>query len=320
MSATTGPASKIAVVIVTYKSGDDIDACLARLSDVDDLQIIIVDNDSADDSIERLRELYAKGLVSTLILNEENVGFAKAVNTGIAAADGRDVFLLNPDAQISGRDIEALRGIALRDPSIGIVAPVVTSGPTVAVMAAGRQPTLWPLFTHFSGLARAFPGVKFFRGRHLFMAHHSSAQQDVEWVSGCALFVPAAVLEEVGALSERWFMYGEDIEFAHRVAKSGRRIIVTPEVRAQHLIGSSVNKAGGRISTMWAENTYDYYVTEFAPNGLQRLAWRLIFTSGMLSRALLFVLRGRRDGAQRAEYMARANRFTKFSLAVWKRG
>ncbi|MCJ0700452.1 glycosyltransferase family 2 protein [Frigoribacterium faeni] len=320
MSAASDSAADIAVIIVTYKSGDDIDECLTRLSDADNLQVIVVDNDSSDDSVPRLEELERRGDISTLILNYENVGFAKAVNAGIAVAKDKDVFLLNPDAQISGRDINTLRVKAQRDPSIGIIAPLVSSGPTVAVMAAGRQPTLWPLFTHFSGLARAFPDKRSFRGRHLFMAHHSREQQDVEWVSGCALFVRADVLARVGVLSERWFMYGEDVEFAHRVLKSGYRVIVTPDVQAQHLIGSSVNKAGGRISTMWAENTYDYYVSEFEPNGLQRLLWRVIFSGGMLSRALLFVARAQRDGVQKHEYLARARRFTRFSLAVWKRG
>jgi GT2 family glycosyltransferase len=115
-------------------------------------------------------------------------------------------------------------------------------------------------------------------------------------------------------------MYGEDIEFAHRVSKAGFRVVVTPEVTATHLIGSSVNKAGGRVSTMWAENTYDYYVREFKAGPVRRLAWRLIFSGGLMSRALLFRLRGLKSPSLRAEYAGRAHRFERFAAAVWKTG
>jgi GT2 family glycosyltransferase len=230
------------------------------------------------------------------------------------------VFLLNPDAEIEGASVRRLREIARADPTIGIIAPVVESGPTVAVMAAGRQPTLWPLFTHFTGLARVFPRIKALRGRHLYMEHHSSSVQDVEWVSGCALYVTAPALDKAGMLSERWFMYGEDIEFAHRVSKAGFRVMVTPEVKANHLIGSSVNKAGGRVSTMWAENTFDYYVSEFRAGLFRRTVWRIIFSGGLLSRALLFRVRGIRSPTLAEEYNARAERFERFAGAVWKKG
>lgn len=314
MSATF----ETSVVIVTYNSEDDIAACLEQLEGGDGLEVVVVDNASADGTPELLREFERRGLIDVLVLSPSNDGFAKAVNAGIRASHGQDVFLLNPDAQIDGAAVSRLRDEARRDPRIGIIAPLVQSGPTVAVMAAGRQPTLWPLFTHFTGLARAFPQVRALRGRHLYMGPHSTTEQDVEWVSGCALYVTEPALTKVGLLSERWFMYGEDIEFAHRVSSAGFRVVVTPDVTATHLIGSSVNKAGGRVSTMWAENTYDYYVREFHAGPVRRLLWRTIFSTGLLSRAVLFRLRGLKSRSLRAEYAARAQRFEKFAGAVWK--
>jgi hypothetical protein len=68
---------------------------------------------------------------------------------------------------------------------------------------------------------------------------------------------------------------------------------------------------------MWAENTFDYYVREFHAGPLRRLAWRTIFSGGLLSRALVFRLRGIRSPAMRAEYGARAHRFERFAAAVW---
>ncbi|ROQ63876.1 hypothetical protein EDF36_0826 [Rathayibacter sp. PhB152] len=307
------------VVIVTFNSRDDIVTCISRLDSSHATEIVVVDNASSDGSEAVLQQLHEDGLINTLILSDHNEGFAKAVNAGIRASHGADIFLLNPDAQISGAALDELRAAARMDATIGIIAPLVESGPGVAVMAAGRQPTLWPIFTHFTGLARAFPRVRFLRGRHLYMAAHSSDVQEVEWVSGCALYLTAVARSRVGLLSERWFMYGEDIELAHRVQLAGLRVIVTPHVRAFHAIGSSVNKAGGRVSTMWAENTFDYYVQEFRPGLLRRTLWRIIFSGGLLSRALLIRTKAARATSERDELNGRATRFEHFAFAVWKR-
>nr|WP_254069441.1 glycosyltransferase family 2 protein [Herbiconiux sp. VKM Ac-2851] len=308
------------VIVVTYNSRNDIEASLEQLSTGEGIEVVVVDNASSDGTQVLLQDLHGRGLIDQLVLSPSNDGFAKAVNEGIRRSVGRDIFLLNPDAQIDGKGVESLRDAIRADSSIGIIAPLVESGPTVAVMAAGRQPTLWPLFTHFTGLARAFPRWKLMRGRHLFMRHHSRDRQDVEWVSGCALYVSERAVKEVGLLSERWFMYGEDIEFAHRVLKAGFRVVVTPEVKATHLIGSSVNKAGGRVSTMWAENTYDYYVREFGAGPVRRTIWRIIFSAGLVSRALLFRVRGLRKPELRGEYRGRAERFERFAWSVWRKG
>jgi len=88
-------------------------------------------------------------------------------------------------------------------------------------------------------------------------------------------------------------------------------------VKATHLIGASVNKSGGAVSTMWAENTFDYYVHEFHAGPLRRLVWRTIFSGGLLSRAFRFRLLGIRSPSMRAEYVARAHRFEMFASAVW---
>ena len=315
----SGSEFATSVVIVTFNSRDDIVACVSQLASSKATEVVVVDNSSSDGTEAVLAKLYEDGAIDTLILSENNEGFSKAVNAGIRASRGADIFLLNPDAQISGSDLDKLRAIAHADPTIGIVAPLVESGPGVAVMSAGRQPTLWPLFTHFTGLARAFPRVRILRGRHLYMSAHSSDVQEVEWVSGCALYFTAEARSRVGLLSERWFMYGEDIELARRVQLAGLRVIVTPDVRAFHAIGSSVNKAGGRVSTMWAENTFDYYVQEFRPGPVRRALWRVIFSGGLLSRALIFRAKAARSNSERDELTGRANRFEHFAAAVWTR-
>lgn len=307
------------VIIVTYNSCEDIEASIQSVRPARGVSIVVIDNDSTDGTQSVLRRLEQRGDIDHLILSPTNDGFARAVNRGLTFAESSDVFLLNPDATIGAESLERLREVAASNPKIGIVAPLVDNGPQVRAIGAGRQPTIWPLFTHFSGLARIFPAVRILRGRHLYQGPHGSTEQDVEWVSGCAMYITRTALAEVGSFSEKWFMYGEDIEFARRVSKAGFTIRMTPQAQAWHAIGTSVNAASSRVSTMWAENTYAYYVSEFRPGLVRQFAWKAIFSCGLGLRALLIWLKGMRPGTpeEKLSRRARSRRFFAFARAVW---
>ncbi|MEJ3403903.1 glycosyltransferase family 2 protein [Rathayibacter sp. YIM 133350] len=308
---------RTSVIIVSYNSSDDIRDCVQALRGSEGTEVVVVDNASSDGTPGLLRALESEGLIDVLVLSAENLGFGKGVNLGIRSSHGEDLLLLNPDARLDVDALAALRERSL-DPSIGIVAPVIHSGPTIATMAAGEQPRLWPMFTQYTGIARAFPNVSWLRGRHLFFSPHAASEQSVGWVSGGCMYIPARTRAAVGMLSERWFMYGEDIEFCHRVTKAGFKIIVTPTASAEHAIGASVNRSDGAVSTMWAQNTYDYYVTEFSAGPIRRFLWRVIFSGGLLSRAVLFDVKAARSETHRDELRGRSRRFRAFADAVWR--
>jgi GT2 family glycosyltransferase len=303
------------VIVVTYNSANDIADCLNALGRHADVEVIVVDNASSDATVVELEALRSAGIIDQLVLSDENLGFAKAVNAGIGLSSGTDVLLLNPDASLEREDLLRLRDGARLDHRIGIAAPVVFSGSAVKVMSAGRQPTIWAQVCHFSGMARAFPRVENLKGRHLYLDHHADRDQLVEWVSGCCMYITRTALDTVGVLSERWFMYGEDIEYCRRVSVAGLKVVVLSQAKAQHLVGASVHQAGERVSTLWAENTYDYYVSEFRPNWAARSAWRVVFSGGMLSRAAVLRVRATRgDDAAGSQ----ARRFEKNAFAVWR--
>lgn len=310
-------ASHATVVVVTYNAEDDLDGCLRTLGTSDRFDVVVVDNDSSDATLTVAEKLREEGLIQRVIASGVNDGFAKGVNRGIRTAGAGGIFLLNPDARISGADLVRLMDAADADPTIGIVAPLVDSGAHVPTLAAGKQPRLWPLFTHFTGLARIFPRVPWLRGRHLYRRYHSYTQ-NVEWVSGCALYLSPAARAQVPELSERWFMYGEDIELADRVRRHGFRVVLDADVVATHAIAASVNSAGSSISTMWARNTYDFYVWRFSPGLVRRTLWRTIFSGGLGARAVVLTVKARRrTGSEAAAIQARAGRFFRFAKAVW---
>lgn len=320
----------LTIVMVTFNSAHRIADCVKSFADRGpQITVGVRDNGSTDSTPEVLKELAGEGFIDELILSPDNPGFAIAVNDVIRRSANDDILLINPDARVSLETIQLMRDAIDQDPTLGLVAPMVTGGEEISVMSAGRQPRLWPMFTHSSGLSRAFPRSKTLRGRHLFLSQHAHEDQFVEWTSGCCLLMPRATIDRVGILSERWFLYIEDTEYCKRVLDAGLKIKVLSKAHAFHEVGGSTQvteivdaddpdgvgkdaevESPIDVSTMWGRHLYDYYVQEFHPNALTRLAWKTTFTAGNGVRALARRARNPKDS--KAEHLMRNAR------AVWK--
>lgn len=312
----------LSICLVTFNSGALMLECLKPFKDRGaDVTVKVWDNGSTDGRTPgMLMALKERGLIDELYLSPDDPGFAQGCNQLIRRSSGQAVLLLNPDAVLDPEGLTRLREAAAADPLVGAISPVVSGDSDIQVMSAGRQPRLWPLFTHYSGLSKLFPHVEALRGRHLFLAHHGDQDQQVEWTSGACLLIPSPTVERVGLLSERWFMYGEDVEYCQRVLDAGLKVMVLASVRCYHAVAASTSADADDLldsmgayevvyteesmgaegeppdfNGMWARNTYDYYVRRFEPNLVARLAWRGIFAGGLTGRAALRLLRDRND-------------------------
>ena len=306
---------KIAVVIVTYNSSDEIEQSIRSIPQNVNTEIVVFDNASTDDSVQIVEGLKATGLVSRLILSSENLGFSKAVNLAIGEFPGRDILLFNPDARMDPGCLERLAELAHEENRVGILSPIVYSKSAVRTMTAGRQPRIWPMFTHFSGISGLLPRVAAVEGRQLFLAHHSADDRLVEWVAGCCMYIKKETIEAIGVLDERWFMYGEDVQYCKRATDAGFTIRLVHDARCFHEMGASVVKAPSDINTMWPRNLYDYYKHEYEPNAISRTVWRTIFSTGMLGRAGILWVTARKTGD--VPRLAQAARFRAFATSIW---
>lgn len=323
---TTATANPVTIALVTYNSRDHIEDCLKWFAERPaDIRVRVRDNGSTDATPAILTRLRDQGLIDELILSEDDPGFAIGANDVIRHAGEDDILLMNPDARIALDTIAMMRDVVRGDSSLGAVSPVVSGGTEISVMSAGRQPRLWPMFTHYSGLSRILPGSRLLRGRHLFLRHHSGTDQVVEWTSGCCLYIPRTTIARVGLLNERWFLYGEDTDYCKRIGDAGLTIKVLADARAYHEVGGSSvvedpdeelpvpqrsSAPPPDVSTMWGKNLYDYYRGAYEPSLATRTAWRVTFTAGNAARASVRRWRDPQDH--------KAAHLMKNALAVWQ--
>jgi GT2 family glycosyltransferase len=305
------------VIVLTYNNSAEIGQCVRSIERLPDVYVVAIDNNSSDDTVDRLKQLHQDGHVDSLILRQSNSGFARAINEAIAVTpDNSDVLLLNPDAELEKGSLEKLRAVARDSRNAGVLSPLVYAGEAVKTTSAGQQPTLVPMLAHFSGLSRLCRKTRLLRGRYLYLDGVLQPIERVGWVAGACMYIKRSTLDSIGVLSERWFMYAEDTEYCHRATANGVEVLLVTDSRCFHAMGQSVKRSpSDSINVMWPRSLTDYYRVTFHPSPITFAAWRVVFSGGLLSRSWVFALRARKRDDDNLRHEAR--RFKKFASAVW---
>jgi len=235
---------ELSVVIVNFDTGRLLGECLAsieRAAGEVALEVLVVDNASTDASFEVLREHPAvQG-----IRNAANVGFARAVNQALAVAKGRFVLLLNPDTQVRPRTLRQLLAFADAHPTAGIVGPRLVNPDGTLQPSAYRFPTLVQAAGTILGVKRLVP-VRWLRARAGRWLGSRFGQLDphetprpVDLVTGACMLVRRPVLDAIGGLDPRFFLYFEEKDFCLRARRAGFSTHFDPSTEVLHAIGGS---------------------------------------------------------------------------------
>ena len=195
-------------------------------------RIILVDNGSRDNSIEKLEENYRQSSKLEIIRNRINEGFARGVNVGIRRAldDGAEyILLVNNDAIIDMECVTKLCKIAERSDDVGIV------GPRIFYFTDNER--IWQGGGYFSKLKS---GIISPEKNRLAKQCADVKEREVAFLSGCVMLVRRMVFERIGLFNEDLFIYEEDVEFCLRARTAGFRISYVPSARAWHKINNIV--------------------------------------------------------------------------------
>lgn len=205
------------------------------------LDVIIIDNNSADGSVDMVKNRFPE---VKLIENDSNVGFAKACNQGLANADSKYVLFLNPDTVIEKDTISNCFVFAEQHDDVGAIGVQMLDGAGQYLEESKRAfPTPLRALFKTSGLSNLFPNSKFFSGYNL--GHISKDDQvDVEVLCGAFMFIRKKLLDEIGGFDESYFMYGEDIDLSYRIINAGHRICYLGHNKIIHYKGQSTNRDG----------------------------------------------------------------------------
>lgn len=274
MAAETEAARRppLEALLVAYHSGAVIDRSLEAVEAFapPGTAVLVVDNSPTDPSAARA--VAAKA--SRRLLSEPgNVGFAAAVNDGLALGSAEVVLLANPDILSVTGSFEDVRRIFEENPEAGAVAPHL-------VDADGRLQHCRRRFTRFDLFAPAV-GVAWLPRRLVrrwgnpMLEWDHGEERVVESATGALLFVRRAAIDDVGPLDERFFMYWEETDWLERARAKGWELVFTPAVRGVHAVRQSSEDGKADHSLLLLESTHAYARKHFgrATAAALRLAW-----------------------------------------------
>jgi GT2 family glycosyltransferase len=245
----------VAAVIVSFNTTEELRRCLRSLADhaTLPLQVIVVDNASADLSREMVRREFATVL---LLESEENLGFARAANRGLREARAPFVLFLNSDAEVRPGALETLVSLLDTRPELGVVAPRTVG--TDGTIQVSSGPALTPLREW--GQRRLVRGVRARVPAALAQAERIHGEEhEPAWVSAACLLARREALLAVGGFDEAFFLYEEDVDLCVRVRRAGWRILFTPAAEVLHHLGRSMAQAGSRADLEYHRSHILYY-------------------------------------------------------------
>jgi len=221
---------KLSVIILNYNVRYFLELCLqsvqAAISNID-AEIIVVDNNSKDESCQMVKQLFPD---VTLIENKENSGFSKGNNLGVKIANGEYICILNPDTVVAEDTFTKLLKFANSKEKLGIIGCKLIDGNGQFLPESKRNiPTV------------KVASNKLFGNSKKYYANHLNQNETgkVDVLVGAFMFLKREVYNKVNGFDEDYFMYGEDIDLSYRILNKGFSNYYFHETTVIHYKGES---------------------------------------------------------------------------------
>ena len=226
-SRPKGATPKVSIIVLNWNGKSVTSECLDSLMKVDyaNFEVILVDNNSQDGSQEHFKRNY--GWVR-LIENEENFGFTGGNNVGIDCAlenQSDYILLLNNDTIVDSLFLAELISVAESDEQIGLLNP--------KIYYYGQPERIW----YAGGKISPITGIAWHIGRKEFDTGQYDVQREVDFITGCAFLIKKEVIDKIGVLDEKFFIYSEDVDWTLRALKAGYKAVYVPTSKIWHKEG-----------------------------------------------------------------------------------
>lgn len=255
--------TKLSIILVNWNTRDlTRDALLSVFKETRGIvfEVIVVDNNSADDSAAMIKKEFPQAV---LIENKDNLGFGRANNQALKVAKGDYLMFLNTDVVVLNGALNKLANYLDQHPETMMVGPRLLNKDLTFQQACRRNlPNPANSFFHLFGL------TKIFKNSRLVNEYKQSTIDPeitgaTEALSGAAMMFRRQVYEEIGGFDEIFFMYGEDLDFCRRVLDKGWKTVYVSEAKIIHFGGQSSGKRKVKSLINFYESMWIYYKKHF---------------------------------------------------------
>jgi hypothetical protein len=298
------PTCDVSVVVVNWNTRQLLRDCLSSLlhhTRGRTLEIIVVDNASADGSAEMVRGEFPS---VHLLVNDRNLGFAAGCNQGLAEAGGRHLLLLNSDTRLEDDAVSGLAAFLDAHPEAGLVGCALKNADGTPQPSVGHFPSLLGALAAKLRQARRRDAGPWRNFDYPFLTREEHGrEQDVDWIAGAVMLVRREVVKRVGPLDEGIFLFAEEWDWCYRIRAAGWRILFTPEAHVIHLGSGSWVLSDGLLNQARRAGVFYFYRKHYGR--FSAAVFQLLAAAGAAARTALSAIRCLAPGAGRVEGVRR---------------
>jgi len=256
----------LSIIMVSYNTEAILKKALTRVyaqKQFNDFEVIVVDNASRDGSCDMVKRDFPQ---VRLIEHDTNAGFAAGNNLGIAVARGEHVLLLNSDAFVFDDSLKASVDYMNAHPEVGIMGAQLVCEDGSPQPSAREFPSPMQKWRVLSGLESRRPSYETYFDYYQADDVQIPEARKVGWVPGTYFLIRREVIDAIGLLDERFFMYFEEVDYCYRATQAGWDIVFNPAITVIHLGGQSslttkkeVSRTGRQLVDIRVNSEYDYW-------------------------------------------------------------
>ncbi len=249
----------LSIIIVNYNTSYFIKRTINSIicSNINcSYEIIVVDNNSHDDSCDQIKTNYRN---VKLIANDTNDGFAKAVNQGVSHSKGNNILLLNPDTILKIDTVDKLIESMQKNDKVGIVgAKIINAEGDFQLSSRRKYPDILTSIFQITGLSYLFPKSRFF-GRYNYTYISDNLSHEVDSVSGACMIFTRKLFDRLNGFDEDYFLFFEETDFCLRAQSCGYKIIYNAEAITIHYRGESMKTAPFNVKDVFFRSMLTFY-------------------------------------------------------------
>ena len=234
----------ISIIVVTWNAKKFVEECFGSIREEThglSAEVIVVDNASTDGTADMIAERFPE---VKLIRSSENLGFPRGNVVAIEASQpSKYVCLVNPDVRVLPGCFRKLMEYMEKNPKVGVVGPLTRNPDGTIQRSCMRSPNVWTAWCRALAIDRTILGrLPLFGGNNMLdFAHDHTRTVDV--LNGAFLLIRRTAMDEVGLIDDRYFMYGDDIDWCLRFRKAGWPVAFDAEAEAIHHGGGTTARA-----------------------------------------------------------------------------
>ena len=255
---------ELSIIIVNYKNYELTIKCInSVISNVNELdyEIIVIDNDSPNDSFENIKREFIEDNRVNVIKNKENAGFGSANNLGANLSKSKYVLFLNPDIIVVKDSINKMLNLLKKHDDIGLISGKLLNDDYTTQYSCRRILPLNKFLICRTPLSKLVGKRKKdeINSIYLMKDYDHNSTKEVEWVMGACMLMEKSFFHKLEGFDEKYFMYFEDVDLCYKVRVNNKKVIYLPEAEMIHLHNQESTKKFNKMTLIHLQSMCKFY-------------------------------------------------------------